>query len=585
MENRNDTRILRRLFLQLLPVQAFAAGLPAINSLLDGLIVGNLIGPSALAAIGFADPLNMFLSAIASTLAAGSQLQCGKHLGKADKEGISRVFTSTVVACICIGLLFSGVIFCFPGAIAQLLGSKGESLANTSGYVRGLSVGMTFSILLSCLLPFLQLDRAEKRSNLAVTAMVVINIGGNLLNGLVFHGGLLGVGLSTAIANIAAVLIVLPHFWKKETVFRFSFRSFRFSTLGTVLYLGLPNAVRPGCLVVRNRIINQYIFLLGGVPAMSAMTLANNITTAVGCVIESGYTGSARLIASVLVGQRDSTSLRALPRTMARSGLPIYAVAYGIVFFFAKPLALLFGAEAEHIALYVMVIRFFNVWYLTNVISAPPLCIYQAMGKVKLMTVFTFLGTGVFPIASCILLSRVFGLYAVASTTWIPEVLMLIVFVGYFTAKAKRLPRSVTELTYIPSSISAPRENRFRATLRTQEDVAEASQKAIAFCRGKGMSSRNANYCGLCIEEMAMDAILNRFSGQTHSIDLRLIYEDGKIRILFRDDCPKFDPNQWLSLCSPEDQSRSIGIRMVSKLSSEMNYASTLGLNVLTITI
>lgn len=585
MREKQDTRLVRRLFLQLLPVQAFAAGLPAINSLLDGLIVGNLIGPSALAAIGFTDPMIMFLSAVSSTLAAGSQLLCGKHLGKADKDGIAKVFSTTVAACCAVGLFFTLVIFALSTPVAQILGAQGQSLSDTAAYVRGLSIGTGCSILLACLLPFLQLDRAEKRSNIAVAAMVTVNIVGNFLNGLVLHGGLLGVGLSTALANIIAVLIVLPHFVKKSTIFRFSFRSIHMPTLKTVLYLGFPNAIRPACLVFRNRVVNHYMFQLGGVVGMSAMALANNITTAIGCVIESGYTGSARLIGSVLVGQRDSSSLRGLPGTMARCGLPIYGIAYAIVFFFAKPLALLFGAEAEHLALYVMVIRFFNVWYLTNIIQAPPTCLYQTMGEVKLMTVFTILSTFVYPITSCVLLSHVFGVYAVASTTWIPEVLMLITYAVYFTYKAKRLPRSITELTYIPSSISAPRENRFRATIRTQEDAIATSQDAIRFCLGKGMPTRTANYCGLCIEEMAMDTILNRFDQKERTIDLRIIYEDGKMRILFRDDCPQFDPTKWLELCTPEDISRSIGIRMVSKLSKEMNYSCTLGLNVLTISI
>lgn len=350
--------------------------------------------------------------------------------------------------------------------------------------------------------------------------------------------------------------------------------------------MGLPAALAPICFVFRDRVINHYVFLLGGTVGMSAMAVANNLNNAIGAIVEAGYSGSSRLLASVLVGERDSSSLRDVPKVMARSTWYLYVAAYAVVFFFAKPLALLLGAEMEHIAVYVTVIRFYNLWYLSNIFKTPPLSIYQAMGEVKTLSVFQVLNALVFPVGACLLLGNRLGLNLVVSSTWTPEILSILSFAIYFTIRTHRLPRSPLELTYIPSTVSAPRENRFKATIQTVEEAADASQQVIEFCRAKGLPSRTAYYCGLCIEEMTVDTIRHGFpkgKEEKYTIDLRVIYENGGISILLRDDCPRFDPNEWLALCAPEDPARSIGIRMVSKIAKEMNYASTLGLNVLTI--
>lgn len=585
MEKKESTQIVRRLFLSLLPVQAMAAGLPAINSLLDTFIVGNALGPSALAAMGFTGPLTRLLMALGGMVATGSQLLCGQYLGKADEKGISRTFNTGIALCLVIGLVVTGFMFFWPTQAAILLGASGDSLSLTADYIRGWSIGMSFSMLLTCLLPFLQLEREGKRSTIAVAAMVVVNLGTDVLNAVVLKQGVFGIGLATTYANIVAVCVVLPFFLTKSKTFRFTMKSLHVQTAGKILYQGLPNAVAPFCLMMRDRVLNGFIFSLGGTLGMSAMAIANNIKNAAGDIIQQGYSGSARMIASVLVGERDTKSLRDLPEIMIRSGWWMFAGAYAIVFTFAKPLALLFGAEPGDIATYVMVIRVFNIFYLSNIIKVPPLCVYQGLGRVNQLLVFNTLNNLVFPVVTCMLFAERFGLPVVFLTNFTSELLLVLVFAAYFTWKAKRLPRSVAELAYIPSSVSVPREDRMNVVLRTTADCVEASRKAVAFCEAKGMSHRQALYCGLCIEEMAVDTVQNRFELPDNTIDLRLIYEDGTMTILLRDDCVHFDPKKWIELCNPQEDYRGIGIRMVSKLAREMQYASALGLNVLTIKI
>lgn len=586
MKTETNDKLIHKLFLTLLPIQALAVGLPAINSLLNSFIIGNFISAEALAAVGFAGPLQFILLAINSTIAIGAQMYCGNCLGNGDRKGVLKSFNSAFFLCIVFGVTVSALCGFFPKQIAVVIGASEESLADTADYIRGLSFGMTFSMLSACVLSFLQMDRAGKLSSASVTVMLILNIGINLLNVFVLKLGLFGVGLSTSIANIASVLLCLPYFAFRSKSFRFSLKSVTANTVGRILYLGIPSAVAPVGFALRDSIVNRILFALGGTVAMSAVAIAISLSNCIGSTIEGGYSGSANLLSSVLVGERDSDSLRKLPHTMIRSICYIYFIAYALLFAFARPLALLFGAEPENIGVYVTAVRVLNLWYLSNSFKTPTICIYRAMGLVKTVSILYALNAFAFPVSFVLATRGLLGASAVFAMPLASEVLLVAAYIVYYVMKTHGVPKSLFDITHIPDSLSAAPEDRLSATVQTTEEATALSQKVVDFCRSKGLPSRTAYFCGLCLEEMTVDTILHGFTrgkpGQ-YSIDLRVIYEDGGVSVMLRDDCPNFDPTEWLKLYAPEDPSRSIGIRMVSEIAEEMNYVSTVGLNVLTI--
>lgn len=586
MKEKESAILIRRLFLSLLPIQALAIGLPAINRLMDSFVVGNAFGTVALAAIGFTGPLVSIITTISSLLSSGSQLLCGQRLGKGDKEGIREIFNTVLFWCIAFGVVLLVVSELFPDQIARLMGATKECLPMTREYIRGYAIGFVFMLLSACLIPFLQLDAAGKISTIAVVAMMVVGVSFNILNIFVLDLGLFGVGLAPAVGNMVAVLIAVIYFAVKSKVFCFSFKYVRLNTMREIAHLGFPAAITPTCNIFRERMVNAVIVSLAGTVGMSAMSIAVNFNNAVGSFVEAGYSGSGRMIASVLVGQKDRKSLKGLPRIMFMSGWYIYVIAYGIVFIFAKPFALAFGADIKHIALFVLVIRLFNLWYLTNPIKSMVMCMYQALGRVNLLSCFTVLNGLVFPAIVCFVLKNFFGLPVVAAIPAIGEAALIIVYAIYYTMKAGKLPDSPLQLAYIPDTISVPEEQSMSRAIVTIEEAAQASEDAISFCKQHHISDKKAFFCGLCIEEMSVDTIQNRFvQGKKNAIDLRMIYENDNLFIMFRDNCTIFDPIEWLAHYSTEDPVRSIGIKIVSGLSQEMNYTTVLGLNILRIRI
>ena len=522
MKHIKEDNQIKKLLISLVPVQAIAVGLPAINTLLNGFVAGHYFGPSGLAAIGFAGPLTYLFSMISSTLAIGSQVKSGHQIGCGDQDGLSHTFSTTCISALVVGLVISGLLMIFRNAVSIMLGTSDELMEMTRNYLFGLAPGVFFSIIFSVLLSFLQLERAEKTATAAIVVQLVVNTGLNFVNVYILHWDLFGVALSTTAANLAAVLICLIYFVCRESVFCFSLRRFDLKAIKEVLYLGFPSALEPACYFIRDRILNQVVFALGGTTAMAAMSIVSNFNNGIGTMISGGFTGASNLISSVLVGERDVDSLRSFPKIIIKTMFPVIAGAYILLFVFARPLALFFGAEPEMIGLYVMVIRCNSLWYLTDSLKVPSFSVYQSLGRIKETSIFTILMALMVPV-TVILAGKVLGFGFLVHFSWIAEAGLVAAYVIYYYMKRRKLPSSIYTMTDIPHTMAVPSEDRCSATIKKIKDATDASEKMEAFCISKGLSSKTATMCGLCVEEIAVDCIIHGFTKEkadSYSIEL-----------------------------------------------------------------
>lgn len=576
------------LFNSLSPIQALSSCLPAINTLISSCIIGNTLGQSALASMGFAGPFNYIVLAFANIFSVGSQLLCSKYMGEGNEKGINKSFNTAIFFCTVFGLFLTCITFLFPEAIAGMLGAKDELRIMTADYIKGYSLCCLVTVLLSSTIPFLQLDCAKFATTACIVSQIVLNVGFNVLNSFVLHWGMLGVGLASSVSAFMAFLIGAVYFRFKSNLFSFSLSDIAKREGREILVLGVNSALLYFWLFLRDRIFNQVAFAIGGTVIMSAFTVANNVSNTVGIALQTGISGPCNIIAGVLVGERDIDSLRKLPKLVIKKIYPLSVICYVAVFFLSKPIALLFGAETENIAIYVMVMRIFNLYFLTNPPKTTALSVYSAMKKVKECGVFTFLGLFAYPVLCLLVAKFVDSAVLLISFSWIPELLITVSLFVYYVFRTHTFKLSLSHYIYIDRSLFVPKEDCLALTVDSLEDTVSASQKVIEFCKSKGISEKNSYYCGLCLEELAADTVIHGFGRKNRgkdSIDVRIIHENGHISIMLRDTCPHFDPKEWLDLYSDEDPTRSIGLKMVRKLASEMTYSSNLGLNVVTIKI
>ena len=581
---KNEPYLYRDPFVSLFPIQALAVGLPAINMFVVNFIIGKYVGAEGLAAMGFVTPLNSITAAFTAMLSTGMQILCGRYLGKGDTEGIKKTFSTCAFTGAVIGLLLGIIVLVFASPIAVLLGARGELQGIVVDYLRGYIPSFFLLVAGAGFLLCLQMDNAKKLSVAAIVVQLIASVTLSYVFVHVMDMGMFGAGLALTVGNLLLTLVCCLHFTKSK-VFRWSMRSISAASLKEIFTLGANAGINNVWNFLRTTVANNVVFALGGTLAMSAMTVALNVTNAVAATFEGGMVGACNIISSVLVGKREVPALRRLHKTAAAFTLPIDYIGYFLIFVFAKPIALLFGAEAESIALYVKVIRVFNLWMLTSCFKAPPTAIYNALGRVKLMSVFNFLSMLVYTVAIIEAGNLLGSLTLTLLFPALSEVMLYLTYVGYYVGKTHRLPEGVFDVCYIPRTISVPKADTFTFTVKTNADAAKGSVLLTDFCTAHGMDEKLSRHCGLCLEEVSVEDI-SRFPAKNREkylIEVRGFFEDGHLSLMFYDNLPEFDVEGALKLYQSDKPDEGLGIKIVSSLADEMEYSFALGMNSLTI--
>lgn len=549
------------------------------------MLIGRFLGEPALAAQGYVNPI-ILLETSLLIFGVGAQILCGQMLGRGDKEGVRGSFSVAVIASIVCGAILGAIMLFASYGLAEILGAEADAIDITAAYLRGLSFGVVPMLLFQTLLCFLVLECSAKLSTTAMLINLATNIIFTVLNLIVFRKGLLGVGIANSLSYMSVLLLCIPHFLKKDAMFSFSFKDIRSDMFKSIVFLGAPTSIMVAFDVFRNAWLNNIVTAYYGIGGMAAFSLVLNVTGNIGSTIQQAHQVATSVISSVLYGERDVESLRELPNTTMRAIAPISFIITAMFCIFPKPISELFGATAGNLPLYIRFFRLYGSWIVLDILFSPSIAIYQSTGRSYVALIIHVVTDFVFPMLLLGLITftgagNLVDIIGIAQT-----VVGIVMVVAYYIIKKKSLPKSIFELTYIPSTFSVPASDRFFETIQSKEDAVNVAQKAIDFCTSRNIDQEMSYFTGLCIEEVATNTIEcnpNVKKGDKE-IKVILIYENHDISMIIRDNFPQMNPLQVLKMYDNYgDPSKGLGIRLVTKVAKEVNYSSALNLNVMRI--
>lgn len=573
----------------LIPAQILSFALVNVNAFLDSIITGSLLGAESIAAISFIQPVSMIIAMLGGAIATGAQVLCGRYVGRGDGEGANRIFSISAIWSLVLGALMTFICIAFAEPISVLMGAQGADLTRCADYLRGMSWSIVFTLFSTALMAFMQLDNASNMALGATATLLAVNIGFDFINVAMFDMGMFGIGLASSFSYIAMMIVGLAYYLSKKCNFKFRLSSFSLKESGKLFYIGLPGAAAPLAFACRALVLNNLCFRLAGTIGVSAVGIFYNMSGFVSA-LGNGVGGAGGILSSVFVGERNRSSLQELGPMAHKKAYIMHIIAYAVVWLTAKPVAVLFGTAPADMTFVVHAIRCSMTCLLVNVFTVISFNMYKSLGNTWLISLCYILDYFVFQCLFSTLASGVIGIDAVWFSSIFSELATYLLLVLFFSRKSGAFPKHPFDYIYIPDSVSAKPEDCFDMSMRTLEEVEEVSKHVIELSKSRGIDSRRSYYCGLAIEEQCSNIILHGFTKgdgdiSKYSIDLRMIYEGEKIIISLRDNCRKFDPTNWQRRENETDPMKGMGIRMVQKLASKLNYRHTLGLNVLTIEI
>ena len=138
-----DSRLISKLFFRLLPIQILLAAIGAVNGIVSGLFASNYVGSEAMAAVGLYGPVNTFLAAVGVMLMGGSQLLCGKYMGRNEKERTNSVFSLDILISVILSAAVTAALAVAAGFnLTGFLGGGEAERHILNQYILGQAIGV-----------------------------------------------------------------------------------------------------------------------------------------------------------------------------------------------------------------------------------------------------------------------------------------------------------------------------------------------------------------------------------------------------------------------------------------------------------
>ena len=179
----------------------------------DAIVVSQFIGPEAISAINLTVPVVIFFNFLMMLFGMGGTVLVARSLGERDAQTANKIFSSTLIGVIIVGVFFSVLLLLFSPQVASFITNDTPVVYSLSlRYLRIMLLGTTITILFSTITNFIKTDGNPKLVMKAVMVSSVINLIFDILFIAVLKTGIEGSAWASIIGSVAALVLCSRHF-------------------------------------------------------------------------------------------------------------------------------------------------------------------------------------------------------------------------------------------------------------------------------------------------------------------------------------------------------------------------------------
>ncbi|MCQ2257275.1 MAG: polysaccharide biosynthesis C-terminal domain-containing protein [Bacteroidaceae bacterium] len=530
-----------------------------IANIADASIVGNLIGPEALAAVNLSKPVLQAIYAISVFYISSTTMMVGIAIGKGDKTKANKLFTFSMLTSLLLGVaLVVGGIAGFD-SLSQILCNSDTLRPMTNDFLRVAVLSSVPQLLMYTFHQFVTVDGSPKLITRAVIVGNIFNILCDILFIKYFGWGISGAAWATFIMYIVCVLMVLPHFRKKGTL-RLSLPKFGDIDYKQIATYGFPLFISTVLMSVQfvsnNYVASTYL----GDDGLIALAVCIQLL-AFSMIILAGILRTIQPVGSILKGLGDDRGmLFLLKKAYIFLAICLTAFALMLVVFPSQISALLGATNEGALNIIMKALPLFSL----NIIMHALLCnlvpVYQFYGHKNLALILSF-GQTLLPM---------FGFWLLQGG-WIGFFLgqaVVAVVILICTAVIRSKDKSLTPVFLIPRGED---KDVYDVTIDTTiASLGESTNDMLAFLQTQGLSRESSNKYVLCAEELLKNIIDH---GHAKYVDIRAT----KSIISIHDDGKPFNPLEY--------KGEGFGLKIVNGIGTDMKYDYRFNQNMITIMI
>ena len=315
---------------------------------LEGLIIGNGLGPLGLAAVTVILPLELLNLALGGALGMGTAAAAGQRLGSGDTAGAQKVFAQGFWMAAYLLTALSIAIAIFAPQIATLLGATADIHADVTGFIRLLMCFYPFCTLGQLLCALLRTDEKPSLSSALAIIASAVSLLWLYICVYVLQLGFAAAGAYYGMSTGLWFFAILYFQFNKKSTFKVTLSGMKLDrkVCGAILWQGLPFFLVQAASLVYTMVINNYLGALGGDPDLAAFAVINGYVIYLLDMLCLSATYGLQPIASFNCGARHHDRLRELVKASLGGTFAILAVVCALVIAFSTPISTFFIGDA-----------------------------------------------------------------------------------------------------------------------------------------------------------------------------------------------------------------------------------------------
>ena len=584
MENREERKKKGYLIAKALHQFMWASILASVASQIamttDAIVVSQFIGPEAISAVNLTMPVVIFFNFLMMLFGMGGSVLVAKSLGERDAETTNKVFTSTLIGLVVVGVFFSALLLIFSPQVASFITNDTPVVYTLSlRYLRIMLLGTTISILFMTVTNFIKTDGNPRLVMNAVLVSSLLNLVFDILFIAILKTGIEGSAWASIIGSVTALLLCSRHFRSANNSYHWQVDSkqcHQYILKGVMM--GFPMGINTLLLGISTYAINSIILSSLGTDGIFAWAICFQLFIILQMVL-SGIATSIYSIGGLLIGEKDIEGLRLLTNKVMKYICLSLLVITLFVLITPESIGWLFASKhIQSEGMFLNALRIYALLLIPYAIAVVYRILYQILGYWSLSVVLSIVQMG-----GMVLFV---GLLAWIRPEWLwwgfPASGLFLLAIYFIVTLVIHHRNPDTEvMTLIPQAEDGQSLN-FSVKYKN-EDVQQALENISTFLESCDIELATSFQINLCCEELMYNIVTYAINkdADKHLFDVHIVCNKETVSVLIKDDGKPFNP--ILQTVSFNEDGDGLGLALVNTM-ADIKYKFMYNQNVVFLT-
>lgn len=411
-----------------------------MQTMIDGMFVGNILGTNAMASINIAAPFMQLILGMSMIVSIGTQSFIGLRIGEGNIPKAQNAFKTFLFFILLVGGIITLLGLGFNEKIATFLGASDILKPLVCTYIKTISM---FTIPMAIMFLFGFSNRLIGKPDLYFKGMIISLLCNLVLNYLFIaklNLGIIGAAMATGISYSSALIIVTSPLLNKENIINIHTGKVDLTTLLPVLYNGSSEGIISLSVAISSYIFNMAFMSIAGETGVAAFTAINYVGQFGICIL-FGISDGIGPIVSCSYGSELYNRVKQILKVAYFVGVAIGILIFIVLFLFGENLIKLFmSVDQQIIDLAAQGAKIYAVAFFMNGFNIINSGYFTFIGEAMKSVIIAASRGLLFIILGIMVLPQILGINGVWATIPFAEFLTVILGLILIAIKEREMP-------------------------------------------------------------------------------------------------------------------------------------------------